>query len=64
MDLLSNTKRLATTIPFDRAAVCRELGVSSRWLQMVLAGKITEPSVVKIQRLHDLLAKAGESDAA
>lgn len=62
VDLLTKTKSLAATVDFDRAAVCKDLGVSTRWLQLVIDGSIKEPSVVKIQRLHDLLmAKKGRA---
>lgn len=64
MDLLEETKALAGSVDFDRSAVCRDLGVSTRWLQFVLSGKIAEPSVVKIQRLHDLLAAAKKKGRA
>lgn len=57
MDLLETTIALARKSRLDRAEICREIGVTVRWYQKVLAGQIPEPSVVKIQRLHDYLVE-------
>jgi len=50
-----------STIPI--ASLCRELKVTERWYYKLLAGDIKDPSVNRIQRLHDYLA-ANRSDAA
>ena len=67
MNLLEATLALARKTKRPSKDICREIGVTLRWYQMVLAGEIREPSVVKIQRLHDLLvdeAESIETDAA
>jgi transcriptional regulator with XRE-family HTH domain len=35
--------------------ICRAIGVTTRWYYMVESGEIKEPSIHKIQRLHDHL---------
>lgn len=60
MDLLAETKQLAESVTFDRTAVCAELGVTTRWLQMVISGEIADPGVTKIQRLHAALKRASQ----
>lgn len=64
MDLLSETKHLAETVNFDRSAVCAELGVTTRWLQMVITGEIADPGVTKIQRLNTALRRESEKGRA
>ena len=60
MALLDDTLALAKNTPLDMSEVCRAVGVTLRWYQMVQAGDIAEPSVVKIQRLHDYLKRHGK----
>ena len=56
MSLLDRTKALAATTTLTQTAIAAEVGVTTRWYQKVLKGEIPEPSVVKIECLHDLLA--------
>lgn len=55
MSLLEETIALANSTELDRADICLACDVGVRWYQKVLKGQIPEPSVVKIQRLHDYL---------
>ena len=64
MDLLTRTKQLAESVDFDRTAVCAELGVTTRWLQMVISGEIADPGVSKVERLHDLLKRTAKKGKA
>lgn len=58
MNLLERTKALARTRDYDRATVCAELGVTTRWLHRLLAGHYQDPGVNKIERLHEMLSRA------
>lgn len=64
MTLLDSTKELARTRAFDRAQVCREIGVSTKWLTRMLNGDFDDPGVNKIEKLHQLLAAAPAKDVA
>ena len=55
MNLFKTTLRLARKTTVSPDAIARHLGVTTRWYSKVLTGEIKEPSVVKIQKLHDYL---------
>lgn len=57
MSLLEQTLALARSTKCARSDICAAVGVTTRWYQKVLSGEIPEPSVVKIQRLHDYLVE-------
>ena len=67
-DLLSETLDLARRTQLPVAKICREIGVTPRWFHKVLSGETPDPSVRRIQRLHDYLRAnepaAGESKEA
>ena len=52
MTLLEKTKALSIERGYCKTKVCRELGVSIRWLDRMLAGDYADPGVGKIERLH------------
>lgn len=60
MNLLDTTLDLVRDTPVPVGQVCKEIGVTPRWLQKLLAGEIKDPSVRRIQRLHDYLKDASE----
>lgn len=66
MDLLTTTLDLARKADKPVGEICRAANVTPRWYHMLLAGQIRDPSVRRIQRLHDFLAAheagAGKSD--
>lgn len=64
MNLLARTVELAKTTQLSHVSICQSIGVTTRWYQKVLSGEIAEPSVVKIQRLHDFLLAASQTSSA
>lgn len=71
-DLLNTTLDLAKAKAGDVNVkrMCDAVGVSTRWFNKFMAGQIPDPSVRRVQRLHDYLtglggdAEHGESDRA
>lgn len=71
-DLLNTTLRLAQAkvASNDRGVsqMCEAVGVSPRWFYKFVNGRIPDPSVRRVQRLHDYLIAAlpgtAESDRA
>jgi len=55
--LLDQALKLAQSTKMPVAEICREIGVTTRWYYMLLNDEIKDPSVNKIQRLHDFLAE-------
>lgn len=62
-NLLDTTLELARTTPLSVTSICRETGVKPRWYYMLLNGDIKDPSVRRVQRLHDYL-RANATDTA
>ena len=54
--LLQRTIRLMNKTDMNINDICEELGVSRRWYNYLKVGKIANPSVNTIERLHDLLS--------
>lgn len=54
--LLQRTIRLMNKTDMNINDICEELGVSRRWYNYLKVGKIADPSVNTIERLHDLLS--------
>jgi hypothetical protein len=55
MNLLDTTLDLARTTEVPISQICKEIDVTPRWLQKLLVSEIKDPSVRRIQRLHDYL---------
>lgn len=63
--LLQKTLSLAKETKEPVKKICDAAGVTPRWYYMLLDGDIKDPSVNRIQRLHDYLESAGgDEDAA
>lgn len=58
MDLLQETKALARRTEIPVTAICREIGVSTRWYYKFLDGQIKDPSIRRVQRLNKALKDA------
>ena len=58
MDLLAETKALVSASKLPLTDICRATGVKKRWWYAVASGEIPDPSVGRIQRLHNYLSKA------
>lgn len=56
-NLLDSTLDMARHTDVPVAEICRAVEVTPRWYYMLMAGDIRDPSVRKIQRLHDYLAE-------
>lgn len=63
-DLLTETLSMASQTKLPVVHICREIGVTTRWYGKVLAGVIPDPSVRRIQRLHDYLVQHDPETAA
>jgi hypothetical protein len=61
---LEKTLRMVSSSDIPVAKMCAEVGVSVRWYYKLTSGNIKDPSVNKIQRLHDYLAERQKWDAA
>lgn len=53
--LLERTMRLINRADVSPAILCKCVGVSIRWYYKLMSGQIKDPSVNKIQRIHDYL---------
>ena len=53
--LLEQTIEMAKRSRRPVADICAEAGVQPRWYYLLVAGKIKDPSVRKVQALHDVL---------
>lgn len=62
-DLLTETLAMARHSKLPMVRICREIGVTTRWFQNVVSGDTPDPSVRRIQRLHDYLV-ANDPEAA
>lgn len=60
-DLLKTTLELAKEKAGDVNVkrMCDAVGVSTRWFNKLMAGQIHDPSVRRVQRLHDYLTGPG-----
>lgn len=58
MDLLNDTKLLLATHKEPRLEIAQNAGVKFDWLTKFCHGKIGDPGVKKIQKLHDYLKGA------
>lgn len=63
MSLLQKTLRLLSERTYNPDELCREIGVSRRWLYRLQAGDFEDPGVNKIEKLHQLLASAPKKAA-
>ena len=56
--LLKRTQELVLTAPrrITYEAMAQEVEVSSKWISLLAAGKLRNPGIVTVQRLHDYLA--------
>lgn len=63
-----NTNLLDTTLELARASnlpvtrICKATGVTPRWYYMFVRGEIKDPSVRRVQRLHDYLRAHTEGE--
>lgn len=63
-----NTNLLDTTLELAKASdlpvprICEATGVSLRWYYKLLSGELKDPSVRRIQRLHDYLRAHTEGE--
>jgi hypothetical protein len=57
-DLLSKTLQALSDRKGQWPAICRATGLDYDWLTKLAQGRITDPGVRKIQRLHDHLCIA------
>lgn len=57
-DLLQRTMTLLKARPRELTypVIAEAIGVSAKWLEALIAGKIEDPGVNKIERLYNLLA--------
>ena len=55
MTLLESTLSMIPTSGHSLSRIAYHCGVTLRWLQLVRKGKIADPGVRKIQRIHDFL---------
>jgi hypothetical protein len=55
MNLLDQTLELAGATDIPVTMICRAIGVTTRWYYKLLSGEIKDPSVRKVQKLHDYL---------
>ena len=62
--LLEKTLVLAGRVTVSVVRLCRDAGVTTRWYYKFINGEIKDPSVNKVQRLHDCLRSYEEQDAA
>ena len=58
MDLLKTTIALVSDSEIPTDKICTDTGLKRRWLDKVLKGQIEDPSVNKIQLLHNYMIKA------
>ena len=56
LNLLDDTLRMAAESGLSAPALAAKAGVEVRWMYMILADQIPDPSVRKIQRVYDALA--------
>lgn len=56
-NLLDETLHLARKTQIPATRICAAIGVTTRWFSKLLNGDIQDPSVRRIQRLHDYLAE-------
>lgn len=61
--LFERTLALAENLPENvtMVDVCREAGTTYRWWQYVLEGRIADPGVHRMQRVHDVMLEKGAS---
>lgn len=64
IDLLARTLALLEQRKGEWAAICRETGLDYSWLSKLAQGRIRDPGVRRIQRLHDHLAGKAACQAA
>jgi hypothetical protein len=58
-NLLDTTLEMARSTRLPVTGTCEATGVTPRWYYMFVRGEIKDPSVRRVQRLHDyLLANA------
>jgi len=61
-NLLDTTLELARTTRLPATRICDAIGVTTRWYSKLLTGEIKDPSVRRIQRLHDYLRAHTEGE--
>lgn len=59
--LLEETLRLAATTHLTKMEISQRADVSNRWWYMVLEGRIKDPGVRRISRVHRVLIEAAGS---
>ena len=57
MTLLDETLELARGTHLPVTQICRGADVTTRWFYMFVAGELKDPSVRRVQRLHDYLRR-------
>jgi transcriptional regulator with XRE-family HTH domain len=57
--LLDETLQMARESALSVPQLAAAAGVESRWLYMLLSGKIKDPGVRRLARLHDYLSFSG-----
>jgi len=62
-DLLSNTVHLLSVADEPRHVIAKNAGVGYEWLAKFAQGRIPDPGVSRVQRLHDYLTRQQESAA-
>lgn len=63
-NLLDETIELARSTSVAPGVICTGIYVTTRWYQKLLSGEIKDPSVRRIQRLHDFLIETSEERPA
>jgi hypothetical protein len=63
-NLLDTTLELAGSTSVPITVICRAIKVTPRWYQKMVVGEIKDPSVRRIQRLHDFLIEHQTDESA
>jgi transcriptional regulator with XRE-family HTH domain len=62
-NLLEKTISMTQELVFPISEMCKSIGVTTRWYNKVIKGDIEDPSVRKVQKLHDYLLNLKEQSA-
>jgi transcriptional regulator with XRE-family HTH domain len=60
MNLLTEVRKLVLRSALTREQIAKGAGVERDWLNAVTQGRIRDPGVTKIQKLHDFLTAQQE----
>lgn len=62
-DLLKNTMDLLAAASEPRRVIASKSGVGYEWLAKLAQGRIPDPGITRIQKLHDYLSRQQEEAA-